>query len=94
MFQKDGKNFKIHTEGLVVWIEGHIFYCSKCKLNYDYAILYEDYPEVYTCRICSSDTEVRQAGPRMGIRNPRDQDALNKMILDRLGGYGDEKDWL
>ena len=80
--------------GKVVWVDGYIFYCPICKYRYDFAIRYDDFPDIFACRVCSSETIIDNASPRIDIRSPIEQTKLNELIRKKVKGYGDEKDWL
>ena len=63
------KNYK--EIGKVVFLEGKIFYCPKCDKRFDYAILYDKYPDKPSCKVCNSDTVIKKAGFRFGIPHPK-----------------------
>lgn len=63
------KNFK--EMGKVVYLESEIFYCPKCDNRFDYAIIYDEYPNKPSCIICNSDTVIKNSSFRIGIRHPK-----------------------
>lgn len=49
-----------------------VFDCKKCDQRYDFAIFYDDEPEVPRCKICNSVLEKTEPRLRLGIVHPRD----------------------
>ncbi len=65
------ENERIHVIGKIFWIEDKVFYCSKCNKRYDFAILYNQYPNQPSCKICNNDMEIKEASVRIGIPHPK-----------------------
>lgn len=57
--------------GKVVYAEGYVFVCSRCNKQYDFAILYNDYPNKPSCKICNSDMELDKPFMRITIPHPK-----------------------
>jgi len=57
--------------GKVVFLESEVFYCPKCDNRYDYAILYDEYPNKPSCKICNNDMEFNKPGFRFIIPHPK-----------------------
>ena len=70
VYEKMGKeDFKVI--GRVVFLESKIFYCPKCDKRYDFAILYQEYPNKPSCKICNSDMKIRSVVFRFVIPHPK-----------------------
>ena len=58
--------------GKVVFLDSKVFYCPKCDNRYDYAIIYKDYPNKPSCKICNADMEIKETSMRLfGVPHPK-----------------------
>ena len=57
--------------GKIVFLQDKVFYCSKCDKRYDYAILYDEYPDQPSCKICNSNMEIKVVSFRFVIPHPK-----------------------
>lgn len=66
------ETFEVHEIGKIIWLDGMVFVCEKCKRRYDFAIIYKDYDKP-SCRICSSDLKITKTWMRiLGVIHPKD----------------------
>ena len=57
--------------GKVIYLEDKVFVCPKCKQRYDFAIIYNEYPDEASCKICNSKVEIDNASLRFAIPHPK-----------------------
>ena len=57
--------------GIIVFHKEKVFYCSKCDKRYDFAIIYEAYPNQLSCKICNKEMEIKESALRITIPHPK-----------------------
>jgi len=57
--------------GKIIFHKDKVFYCSKCDKRYDYAILYDAFPDQPSCKICNNNMEIKNSRHRITILHPK-----------------------
>jgi NAD-dependent SIR2 family protein deacetylase len=65
-------NKEYKSIGKVVYLDKEVFYCPKCDFRYDFAIIYDEFPNKPSCMKCNSDMEIKASHARwFGIPHPK-----------------------
>ncbi len=57
--------------GKIVYLKDKVFYCSNCDKRFDYAIIYKEYANNPSCKICNKDMEIVESSLRLIIPHPK-----------------------